>query len=77
MAEKFIKLISELREQRYAMQLQNLISNQTPIGIFSIYNNEIVNNVIEQMKKLNVNLQFICTLDKTHAEKIGGVRSPS
>lgn len=66
MSERFVKMISELHEQRYTIQLQRLIIHKIPCGIFigdsaDVHN---ANNAIYQLINTGVNIKYIFLLNE-------------
>ena len=61
MSDKLIKMISELHEQRYTIQLQRLIIHKIPCGIFIGDNVDFhnANNAISQLINIGVNIKYI------------------
>ena len=61
MDNDFIKLISEIHEQRYSRKIQNLINNKTPCGFLcGFYIPDNLSNVVNYLVSIGVNLNCLC-----------------
>lgn len=76
----FIKMIVDLKNERYLNQMKNLIGNKIPCGLFFDFN--VVGNVSEiigQLKNIGVNLTCACFIDNQVKESVeypgGGILS--
>lgn len=69
MSADFIKIVSELHNQRYLMQINNLITRKVPCGIFYGINSNLYNavNTVEMLKRAGINLTCLCIIDYSQA----------
>ena len=63
MSEKFLKMVSELHEQRYLMQLKKLAKEKIPCGIFEPIDIQFVCVInpsqIEKFKSANIKVVML------------------
>ena len=70
MSADFIKMVSEMHNERFLVQIQTLARNKIPCGFFtgfSVPNNTF--KAIDDLKNVGINLTCICTVNAT---QIGG-----
>lgn len=73
MSADFIKTISEIHSQRYAVQMNNIIANKIPCGIFCGFTNtETVAENLSALKNSGLNISVVCILDNSDRAKMGG-----
>ena len=66
MSSDFIKMVSEIHNQRYSNQILYLIQNKINCGFFVGF--EVPNNiseVISSLKETGINLQCVCVIDES------------
>ena len=66
MSSDFIKMVSEIHNQRYSNQILYLIQNKINCGFFVGF--EVPNNiseVISSLKETGMNLQCVCVIDES------------
>ncbi|MBO4401105.1 MAG: hypothetical protein J5809_04600 [Selenomonadaceae bacterium] len=74
MSADFIKMISEIHSQRYAVQINNIIANKVPCGLFyGFASPENVAENIDILKNNGFNISALCVIDDSDKEKLGGV----
>ncbi len=72
MSAEFIKMISELHEERFKMHLVELVKNQTPCGVFFSFgfNSSRAAKNVQMIIKAKVNLTCAIVLDTVQEEQL-------
>lgn len=60
-------MIVELKNERFLKQLQNLVVNKIPCGLFCGFAGpQNSNSLVDQLKNIGINLTCICVIDDSH-----------
>lgn len=75
MSENFIKMVSEIHNQKYLSKIKFILSQKIPCGFFTGFNlRGDISEVVNTFKSNGFNLNCICTLDA--AQTGGGIDIP-
>lgn len=67
MSAEFIKMVSEIHSQRYAVQIGNLIASKTPCGLFyGFMNPESAAANVTALRNSGLNITCLCVLDSSY-----------
>ncbi len=64
MSTDFIKMVSEIHDERFLVQVQNLIRNKIPCGFFTGFNfqNDAL-SIVKNLRNTGFNITCICCVD--------------